>query len=146
MVVKVVRPFRRDQTSAVPAHTPRSTGTDRSLRAETAPLLAAYWSFGQYWGVFTILLLEFRARHGFSEAAVGAQLTVLSVASVVTMLLVAPRLGHLPQAATVPLSMVSLAVGAVAVGMAPTAWMPVAMVAVGVGNGLVDIYLNVAAQ
>lgn len=121
-------------------------GADRSLRHETAPLLVAYWSFGQYWGVFTILLLEFQARHGFSEAAVGAQLTVLSVASVTTMLLVAPRLGHLPQAVTVPLSMVSLAVGAVAVGMAPTAWMPVAMVAVGIGNGLVDIYLNVAAQ
>lgn len=121
-------------------------GTDRSLRRETAPLLAAYWSFGQYWGVFTILLLEFQARHGFSDGAVGAQLTVLSVASVLTMLVGAPRLQALPLAVCVPLALTTLAVGAVSIGLFPTAWIPVAAILLGIGNGLIDIYLNVAAQ
>jgi MFS family permease len=124
----------------------RSLARDRAARRETIPLLVAYWAFGQYWGVFTILLLEFREAHGFSEGGIGVQLTLLSVASVATMLVLAPRMRPWALAVSVPTALASLGVGSVATGLSPTALMPLTFVIVGLGNGLIDVYLNVAAQ
>ncbi|MGE5225315.1 MAG: MFS transporter, partial [Planctomycetaceae bacterium] len=106
----------------------------------------AYWSFGQFWGVVTILLIEFQAAHGLSDAAIGGLLALLSGAAILTMLLLVPRVQHWPLSVSVPFSLAILAVGAVAFGAGPDALLPVAAVVVGAGNGLIDIYLNVAGQ
>ncbi len=110
------------------------------------PLLAAYWSFGQFWGVFTILLLEFQTEHALSDGEVGSLFAVLSIAAIVTMTFLAPRMQPWSLAASVPVALVALAVGSVGIGLSPDGALVLTLVIVGVGNGLIDIYLNVAAQ
>ena len=41
---------------------------DRPGSAGIAPLLAGYWSFGQFWGVWVILVFEFQREHGITNA------------------------------------------------------------------------------
>jgi hypothetical protein len=55
-------------------------------------LLAGYWSFGQYWGVWVILVFEFQGHHGLDDARIGGYYAVLSLTAVGVMLLVVPRL------------------------------------------------------
>jgi MFS family permease len=127
-----------------PAMRPRADG--RTLRSEIAPLLAGYWAFGQYWGVWVILVLEFLADHGISEGRIGVDYTILSVVSVLAMVFLTPRLQSLPAATTVPLSLLTLALGAVLQMFRPGWLLIVAFAVVGLGNGLIDVFLNVVAQ
>jgi MFS family permease len=113
---------------------------------DVASLLAGYWSFGQYWGVWVILVFEFQRTHGITDARIGVDYTLLSIVAVGVMLLVAPRLQPLSLSTTVPVSLGLLSVGAIAIGYLPTSWILLAFALVGVGNGLIDVYLNVAAQ
>ena len=115
-------------------------------RPPIAPLLAGYWSFGQFWGVWVILVLEFQNEHGISDSRLGLLYTLLSAVAVVVMLLVAPRLQPLPLRSSVPLGLLMMAVATFAMGFLPTPAIVVGFVLLGVGNGLVDVYLNVAAQ
>jgi hypothetical protein len=110
------------------------------------PLLAGYWSFGQYWGVWVILVFEFQRDRAISDAGIGVDYMLLSVVSVAIMVALAPRLQPLPLATTVPLSLGSLAAAALAIGFLPGPAVLVGFALVGLGNGLIDIYLNVAAQ
>ncbi|MDP9297855.1 MAG: MFS transporter [Actinomycetota bacterium] len=119
---------------------------DRDGRPSIVPLLAGYWSFGQFWGVWVILVFEFQRDHGLSDSRLGIGYTLLSVVAVAVMLVVAPRLQPLPLRASVPISLLSLAVGAVAIAFLPTSGIWLGFVLVGVGNGLIDVYLNVAAH
>jgi predicted MFS family arabinose efflux permease len=129
---------------------PEFAGTpeDRSASSRTPilPLLAGYWSFGQYWGVWVILVFEFQKAHGISDPGLGLLYTLLSATAVVIMLLVAPRLQRLALSTTVPLSLICLGVGTLAIAFLPSQLTFVGFAGVGVGNGLVDIYGNVAAQ
>jgi len=115
-------------------------------RRDVASLLAGYWSFGQYWGVWVILVFEFQRHHHISDARIGVYYTLLSLTAVGVMLLVAPRLRSLALSTTVPLSLGLLSVGAFAIAYLPTSAILVAFALAGVGNGLIDVYLNVAAQ
>ncbi len=117
-----------------------------SVRRGIMPLLAGYWAFGQYWGVWVILVYEFQRDNGISNAGMGARYTLLSSVAVLVMLLVAPRLQRLPLATSVPLSLATLAIGAAAMAVLPTGALLVGFAIVGMGNGLIDVYLNVAAQ
>ena len=62
------------------------------------------------------------------------------------MLAGAPRLQRLSLRATVPASLACLALGSIGLSVQPTSLVLVTFVVVGVGNGLIDVYLNVAAQ
>ena len=117
-----------------------------SVRPPIKPLLAAYWSFGQFWGVWVILVLEFRGQHGISESRLGLYYTLLSTVAVAAMLLIAPRLQPLPLRSSVPLGLLTMAVATFAIGFLPTGVVLIGFALLGVGNGLVDVYLNVAAQ
>jgi MFS family permease len=128
-----------------PAERPATQGS-ASVRSPIAPLLAGYWSFGQYWGVWVILVLEFQQEHRVSDSRLGLLYTLLSVVAVAAMLLLAPRLQPLPLRSTVPLGLLTMAVAAFAMGFLPTWAIMAGFVVLGVGNGLVDVYLNVAAQ
>ncbi len=112
----------------------------------TLPLLAGYWAFGQYWGVWVILVFDFQRFHAMSDSRLGFSYTTLSLTAVLVMLLLAPRLQPLPLSFSVPISLVSLGVGSFAIGYLPTSAIVVGFLLVGLGNGLIDVYLNVAAQ
>ena len=73
-------------------------------RPSIAPLLAGYWSFGQFWGVWVIVVFEFQRRHGLSDSRLGIGYTLLSVVAVAVMLVLAPRLQPFPLRTSVPTS------------------------------------------
>ena len=110
------------------------------------PLLAGYWSFGQFWGVWVILVFEFQRHHSLTDSHLGLLYSLLSIAAIVTMLAGAPRLQRLPLRTSVPLSLASLGIAALALAVGATSMLLFIFVLVGVGNGLIDVYLNVAAQ
>ena len=58
------------------AHTPE--GASKEGRTPILPLLTGYWSFGQYWGVWVILVFEFQKAHHISNPRLGLLYTLLS--------------------------------------------------------------------
>ncbi|MEX1263002.1 MAG: MFS transporter [Actinomycetota bacterium] len=135
---------------ARPAGTPKLE-LDGSLdasaaRRATLPLLAGYLAFGQYWGVWVIVIYDFQRFHDLSVSRLGGLYTLLSAAAIAVMLLVAPRLQRQPLTVTVPASLIFLAVGSLVIAYQPTALVALGFLLVGAGNGLIDVYLNVAAQ
>ena len=126
-------------------------GLERSLdpeaaRRATLPLLIGYLTFGQYWGVWVILVFDFQRFHGLTSSRLGALYMMLSLTAVAVMLVGAPRLQRLALTVTVPLSLLLLAVGSLVIAYQPTDVVVVGFLLVGAGNGLIDVYLNVAAQ
>jgi predicted MFS family arabinose efflux permease len=117
-----------------------------TARRATLPLLAGYLAFGQYWGVWVIVIYDFQRLHELSESRLGGLYMMLSTAAVVVMLLVAPRLQRMPLSTTVPLSLLVLAGGSIVIAFQPRSLVVLGFVFVGAGNGLIDVYLNVAAQ
>ena len=117
-----------------------------AARRATLPLLAGYLAFGQFWGVWVIVVFDFQRFHDLSESRLGGLYMMLSTAAVGVMLLLAPRLQRMPLSATVPLSLLMLAAGSFVIAYQPTSLVVLGFVFVGGGNGLIDVYLNVAAQ
>lgn len=111
-----------------------------------APLFGAYLAFGAYWGVWAVVFADFLAERVLSDGAAGLYLAALSTTSILTMTLVAPRLGRLPLTRSIPLGLVCMGVGAVLVALGPGAWLAVGFAAIGVGNGLIDVFVNVGGQ
>jgi MFS family permease len=118
----------------------------RSVRRRIAPLLGGYWAFGQYWGVWVILVFEYQRDHGISASRIGVLYTGLSIVAVAVMLFVTPRMAEMRFGASVPISLATLGVAAIATALFPNPLVLVAFVLVGAGNGLIDVYVNVAAQ
>jgi hypothetical protein len=131
---------------ATPQGRARPAAGSRGGEGAIAPLLAGYWAFGQYWGVWVILVFEYQRFHALPASRLGLLYTLLSVVAVVVMLVVAPRLQPLPLAASVPTSLMSLAVAAFAIAYLPTGTILIGFLLLGIGNGLIDVYMNVAAQ
>src|SRR3712207_1734371 len=123
-------------------------GEDVASAARRIPaLLAGYWAFGQFWGVYVIGITGFRERHGLSYSENGRLLTMLSITAVVMMAFVAPRLAPSPLRAVVPASIATLAVGSLGLALSSgTALLVVAFAVVGAGNGLIDVFMNIDAQ
>jgi MFS family permease len=119
-----------------------SVADARSIRS----LLAGYWSFGQFWGVWVILVFEFQRHHGISNARIGLDYTLLSVVALVAMLVGAPRLRSLPFSLTVPLALASMSIGTLAIAFLPTSTILIGFALLGVGNAMVDVFLNVAGH
>jgi len=109
-------------------------------------LLAGYWAFGQFWGVWVILVSSINAHHGLSYEDNGALLMVLSIVAVAVMALVAPRFARTPLGITVPVSLLTLGLGSFALALFPSGWLWLAFCVVGAGNGLIDVFMNVDAQ
>ncbi len=138
-----------DELARPPAAAER--GLERLLdpeaaRRATLPLLIGYLAFGQYWGVWVILVFDFQRFHEVTSSRLGALYMMLSLTAVAVMLVVAPRLQRLALTTTVPLSLLLLAVGSFVIAVQPTGIVVVGFLLVGAGNGLIDVYLNVAAQ
>lgn len=111
-----------------------------------ATLLASYFMFGLYWGVWVVVFADFLADHDLTEGQAGLLLAALSVCSILTMTLVSPRLQRLGPARTVPLGHLAMGLGAVLLAAAPGRLTILGFVVIGVGNGLLDVFVNVAGQ
>jgi hypothetical protein len=129
------------------ADPPRSTPPDVRAEARRIPaLLAGYWSFGQYWGVWVILVAQLNRTHGLTYGREGVLLALLSIVAVVVMAFGTPRLARFPLRALVCGSLTALGIGALAMAFLSTSALWIAFVIVGAGNGLIDVFLNVDAQ
>lgn len=115
------------------------------LRA-LSTLLGSYFMFGLYWGVWVVVFADFLADRDLTEGQAGLLLAVLSVSSIVTMTLLSPRLQRFGVARTIPLGHLTMGLGAALVSTAPDAWVPLGFVVVGIGNGLLDVFVNVGGQ
>ena len=141
---------RMDELARPPASSPEP-GRTTALEPEAArramlPLLAGYLAFGQYWGVWVILVFDFQRYHDLTESRLGGLYTMLSLTAVAVMLVLAPRLQRLPLSRTAPMSLLVLAVGSFVIAYQPSRLVVLGFLLVGAGNGLIDVYLNVAAQ
>src|SRR3954468_18017549 len=124
---------------------PIDTATTR-LRSGIPPLLTAYWTFGQYWGVWVVVFPEYLRFNGISEGEAGWQFGMMAAVSIVVMTLLAPRLQGLPHTATVPSALAIMGAGAFLVAYLPAESLWIAFIVLGFGNGLIDVFVNVAAQ
>ena len=97
----------------------RPAGGSEGVDTPILPLLAGYWSFGQFWGVWVILVFEFQRAHGISDSRLGLSYALLSSTAVVVMLLIAPRMQRFSLSKNVPLALASLGVGTLAVTYLP---------------------------
>jgi MFS family permease len=132
--------------AAVETPPPGAIGRRPSVRRQIAPLLAGYWAFGQFWGVWVILVFEYQRDHAISDSRIGVLYTALSIVAVGVMLVGAPRMSRLRLGTSVPIALASLGFASVAIALFPDSLVLLAFVLVGGGNGLIDIYVNVAAQ
>lgn len=126
----------------VPALPTIDPGAPRRIPA----LLAGYWAFGQFWGVWVIVIAGLNAEHGLTYSENGRLLTLLSITAVAVMALLAPRLAPIPLGTVVPGALLTLGIGSVAMALAPGTGLWLAFVVVGAGNGLIDVFMNVDAQ
>jgi MFS family permease len=116
-----------------------------ALRRVTA-LFASYLAFGLYWGAWVVMFADFLADRRMTEGQAGLQLAALSVASIVTMTLISPRLQRLPLTVTIPFGLVAMGLGAALMAALPRTLLTLAFVVVGIGNGLLDVFVNVGGQ
>lgn len=124
----------------------RAGEADPNAARRIPALLAGYWAFGQFWGVWVIVIAGVNREHGLTYSQNGRLLTVMSATAVAVMAFVTPRLAPIPLGIVVPASLGSLAIGAIAMAIAPGAALWIAFAVVGVGNGLIDVFVNVDAQ
>jgi fucose permease len=109
-------------------------------------LLAGYGAFGGYWGAWVILVAELNRDHGLSYGETGLLLALLSIVALLVMAFGTPRLTRFPLGALVAASLMTLGIGAIAMTLLPTGVLWIAFVLVGVGNALIDVFMNVEAQ
>ncbi len=115
-------------------------------RRRIPPLLTGYWAFGQYWGIWVILVVRIQDARQLSYGEMGLLLALLSIIAMLVMTFVTPRMSRLPLGFLCAVSLCSLAVGSVGMALLPTGLLWIAFAIVGVGNGLVDVFLNIEGQ
>jgi predicted MFS family arabinose efflux permease len=125
---------------------PIPAATPEIERRRIPALLTGYWAFGQYWGLWVILVVRIQEVHGLSYGSMGLLLAALSVVAIVVMAFVAPRLARYPLGALCAAGLITLGTGAIGMALLPTSFLWLAFVVVGAGNGLIDVYLNVEGQ
>jgi hypothetical protein len=115
-------------------------------RGGLGPLVGAYVAYGGFWGVWVVVFADFVAAHGLTPGGLSLEFTTLAVTAVAVMALLAPRLEPLPRRASVALALALNGVGVLAVGVASTEWLLPAFALLGVGTGLVDVFVNAAGH
>ena len=109
-------------------------------------LLTAYWAFGQYWGIWVILVVQVQAYHDLSFGDMGLLLALLSLVAIVVMAFVAPRLARFPLGALCAGGLLALGTGSLGMAVLPSRALWIAFAIAGVGNGMIDVFLNVEGQ
>ncbi|MGE5225450.1 MAG: MFS transporter [Planctomycetaceae bacterium] len=106
------------------------------------PVLAAYMSFGYFWGTWSVVFLEFVGAHHFPYSRMSLYLMSLTIASMATMILLTPRIAHLLPSVSLPLALVLYGAGIVAMPYVNDAWLIAAFAVTGMGTGLIDVLVN----
>jgi len=109
-------------------------------------LFFGYASFGTFWGVWVVVFGDFLALHRLTAGGVSLFLAALSATSIATMTGVAPSLVKLPRRISVALALAFNGVAVLLLGVAPRGWLLAAFVLTGVGTGLIDVFMSLAAQ
>jgi hypothetical protein len=117
-----------------------------SSRRGIGPLLATYWTFGGFWGVWAVVFADFLRQHRLSPGELSLQFAGLSVTAILVMTFLAPRLETLPRRASIGLGLGVHAVGAALVAVLPTAALVVGFTVVGLATGIIDVFVNSAAH
>ncbi|MGI8791098.1 MAG: MFS transporter [Actinomycetota bacterium] len=109
-------------------------------------LFFGYASFGTFWGVWVVVFGDFLALHHLTAGGASLFLAALSATSIATMTGVAPSLVKLPRRISVALALAFNGVAVLVLGVAPRGWLLAAFVLTGVGTGLIDVFMSLAAQ
>ena len=126
---------------------PDSPALDVDAERRRIPvLLTGYWAFGQYWGIWVILVVQVQAFHQLSFGSMGMLLALLSLVAIAVMAFVTPRLTRFPLGALCAAGLVALGTGSLGMALLPSGALWLAFAIAGVGNGLVDVFLNVEGQ
>ena len=129
-----------------PMHeTPVADRSDAERRRVPA-LLTGYLAFGQYWGIWVILVVELKSDKNLGYGEMGLLLALLSAVAMAVMTFVTPRLARLPLGFLCAMSLCTLGVGSTAMALLPSAFLWIAFAIVGAGNGLIDVFLNIEGQ
>ena len=104
-------------------------------RRRIPPLLTGYWAFGQYWGIWVILVVRIQDARQLSYGEMGLLLALLSIVAMLVMTFVTPRMSRLPLGFLCAVSLCTLAVGSVGMALLPTALLWIAFAIVGSATG-----------
>src|SRR5947208_8143832 len=99
---------------------PTTTAAIDAERRRIPALLAGYWSFGQYWGIWVILVIQLQSSHHLSYGRMGAMLALLSIVAMLVMAFVAPRLARVPLGALCVIGLIALGMGSLGMALLPT--------------------------
>ena len=110
------------------------------------PLAASYGAFGFFWGCWVVVFADFLDGHRLSPGQGSLRFVALSVAAIVAMTLLAPRLQPLAHGPIIFWSLALHGVGALLIAWVPTVWLLAAFGLTGIGTGLIDVYVNSAGQ
>jgi predicted MFS family arabinose efflux permease len=115
-------------------------------RRRVPALLTGYWAFGQYWGIWVILVVQLQSHHDLTYGEMGLLLALLSGIAMTVMTFVTPRLARFPLGLLCAISLCTLGVGSTAMALLPAGALWIAFAIVGAGNGLIDVFLNIEGQ
>jgi MFS family permease len=110
------------------------------------PLYGGYAAYGTFWGAWVVVFAEFLAARSLSEGEVGLWLATVAVVSILTMTLLAPRMRVLRLSFALAVGHLCMGAGGVLLAYAPTPGLLPAFVVLGVGYGVIDVFVNVGAQ
>ena len=106
------------------------------------PLVAAYVSFGYFWGCWSVVFIEFLAANRFSYSRISMNLMALTIASMITMTVVTPRIAHLLPSVSLPMALGLYGAGILMMPWASDWLLIVAFATTGTGTGLIDVLVN----
>ncbi|MEP6757681.1 MAG: hypothetical protein ABJB55_00640 [Actinomycetota bacterium] len=126
---------------------PHASSADASVERRRIPaLLTGYWAFGQYWGIWVILVVQIQRYHDLSFSEMGLLLALLSLVAIIVMAFVAPRLARFPLGALCASGLLALGTGSLGMALLPSSMLWLAFAIAGVGNGLVDVFLDASCS
>jgi MFS family permease len=115
-------------------------------RRRVPALLTGYWAFGQYWGIWVILVVQLQSHNDLGYGEMGLLLALLSGVAIAVMTFLTPRMSRFPLGFLCAVALVTLGVGSTAMALLPSALLWIAFAIVGAGNGLIDVFLNIEGQ
>src|SRR4051794_32462074 len=121
-------------------------GMQRSLRAARIATFAYFALNGLVLGMWVVHIPVVEQRAGVSHAVLGSLLLLLGGGAFAGMQLVGPLADRFGARAVVPVSAALCAAAVVLPGLANSGWtLAAALVALGVGNGCLDVSMNAHA-
>jgi hypothetical protein len=117
------------------------TGSPRRAPG-VAPLLAAYTSFGIFWGVWAVVFIDYVHAHHYTFGEQSFNLMALTLSSMATMVVLTPRIAHLLPSVSLPVALGFYGAGIALMPWVSGGWIFLAFAITGMGTGLIDVLVN----